>query len=60
MSSAPLEVIVPDWPAPARVRALITTRAGGVSTGPYAGPEGSGGMNVGCGCVRCSRPIPRG
>ncbi len=49
MSTAPLEVIVPDWPAPARVRALITTRAGGVSTGPYAGPEGSGGMNVGRG-----------
>ncbi|MBE0621617.1 MAG: peptidoglycan editing factor PgeF [Burkholderiales bacterium] len=29
--------IVPDWPAPARVRALITTRAGGVSRGAYAG-----------------------
>ena len=28
--------IVPDWPAPARVKALITTRAGGFSTGPYA------------------------
>jgi polyphenol oxidase len=28
--------IVPDWPAPARVRALITTREGGVSEGPYA------------------------
>ena len=28
--------IVPDWPAPARVRALVTTRAGGGSTGPYA------------------------
>ncbi len=28
--------IVPDWPAPARVRALVTTRRGGVSTGPYA------------------------
>ncbi len=28
--------IVPDWPAPANVRALITTRAGGVSQGPYA------------------------
>ncbi|MDP1683326.1 MAG: peptidoglycan editing factor PgeF [Burkholderiales bacterium] len=30
------EWIVPDWPAPSNVRALITTRAGGVSTGPYA------------------------
>jgi len=28
--------IIPDWPAPARVRALITTRHGGVSAGPYA------------------------
>jgi YfiH family protein len=28
--------IVPDWPAPANVRALITTRSGGVSTGPFA------------------------
>ncbi len=29
--------IVPDWPAPATVRALITTRDGGSSSGPYAG-----------------------
>src|SRR6185369_11125251 len=28
---------VPDWPAPRRVRALCTTRQGGVSAGPYAG-----------------------
>ena len=28
--------IVPDWPAPAGVHALITTRAGGVSRAPYA------------------------
>lgn len=28
--------IVPDWPAPPGVKALITTRAGGVSEGPYA------------------------
>jgi polyphenol oxidase len=28
--------IVPDWPAPARVRAFATTRAGGVSEGEYA------------------------
>ena len=28
--------IVPDWPAPANVRALVTTRAGGVSAGGYA------------------------
>lgn len=28
--------IRPDWPAPPNVRALITTRSGGVSAGPYA------------------------
>lgn len=28
--------IVPDWPAPARVRAITTTRYGGVSRGCYA------------------------
>jgi YfiH family protein len=27
---------VPDWPAPAAVRAFISTRRGGVSRGPYA------------------------
>ncbi|MDQ3261197.1 MAG: peptidoglycan editing factor PgeF [Pseudomonadota bacterium] len=29
--------IVPDWPAPVNVKALITTRQGGVSLAPYAG-----------------------
>lgn len=28
--------MVPDWPAPASVRAIVTTRHGGVSAGPYA------------------------
>ncbi len=28
--------IIPDWPAPANVKALQTTRAGGVSPGKYA------------------------
>lgn len=27
--------LIPDWPAPAGVRAVCTTRAGGVSTAPY-------------------------
>jgi YfiH family protein len=27
--------VLPDWPAPPRVRAVTTTRAGGVSTGPW-------------------------
>jgi len=29
--------IVPDWPAAKRVRSLVTTRAGGVSSGRFAG-----------------------
>ena len=28
--------LCPEWPAPANVRALVTTRQGGVSTGQYA------------------------
>jgi YfiH family protein len=32
----PREWLVPDWPAPANVRAFVTTRAGGVSEGEYA------------------------
>lgn len=39
-----LEPIVPDWPAPARVRAFVTTRAGGVSTG------GCASLNLGMRC----------
>ncbi len=31
------EWILPDWPAPDRVRAFMTTRAGGVSRPPYDG-----------------------
>ncbi len=32
----PDDWIVPEWPVPARVRALITTRTGGRGSGPYA------------------------
>ncbi len=31
-----MDILHPDWPAPANVRAAITTRHGGVSVGPYA------------------------
>lgn len=31
-----VETVVPDWPAPDRVRGFTTTRAGGVSTGAWA------------------------
>lgn len=33
---APADWLVPDWPAPPSVRALCTTRVGGVSQGPHA------------------------
>jgi YfiH family protein len=31
-----MDLIEPDWPAPARVRALCTTRGGGMSEGAYS------------------------
>jgi YfiH family protein len=31
-----LALLYPDWPAPPAVRAFVTTREGGLSTGPYA------------------------
>ena len=34
-ANTPAEWLVPDWPAPAGVRALCTTRTGGFSTLPY-------------------------
>jgi len=34
--SLPREWLVPDWDAPARVRAFVTTRSGGVSGGEFA------------------------
>jgi YfiH family protein len=34
--TVPHDWLVPDWPAPANVRACCTTRQGGVSEGPYA------------------------
>jgi YfiH family protein len=36
MSTTQLEVLAPEWPVAARVRACTTLRAGGVSEGPYA------------------------
>ena len=39
MTTNPIEALgfVPEWPAPARVRALQTLRSGGVSPAPYDG-----------------------
>ncbi|WP_179404635.1 peptidoglycan editing factor PgeF [Burkholderia guangdongensis] len=45
------DCVLPDWQVSPRVRALITTRDGGVSGGPYGrwhdGGEQPGGMNLG-------------
>lgn len=41
MNSPHPQWLIPDWPAPKQVRAFVTTRAGGNSTGPYSG------MNLG-------------
>lgn len=35
LAAVPADWINPDWPAPARVRAVFTTRAGGVSAPPW-------------------------
>jgi hypothetical protein len=44
----PPDWIVPDWPAPLGVRALMTTRSGGLSAPPWgAAPGVGGGMNLG-------------
>ncbi|HEY5800319.1 MAG TPA: peptidoglycan editing factor PgeF [Burkholderiaceae bacterium] len=38
--------LIPDWPAaPRNVRAVVTTRAGGVSRPPYDDGQGGGGFN---------------
>jgi hypothetical protein len=59
--------IVPDWPAPPGVRALFTTRAGGISPPPWgASPSAGGGMNLGLHTgdeaerVRANRALLRG
>lgn len=44
----PDSFLVPDWPAPPHVRALSTTRRGGVSAGRYGLADGgAGGLNLG-------------
>lgn len=65
-AAVPGDWIVPDWPAPAGVHALVTTRAGGVSPPPYGGgPERGAGMNLGLGSgdhpahVRANRALLR-
>lgn len=42
------DLIVPAWAAPSNVHALMTTRRGGISAGPYGAASGSG-LNLGMG-----------
>src|SRR5258706_14969224 len=48
--AAKAATIAVDWPAPPRVRAIVTTRNGGRSSGPYSGQANSGGLNLGTRC----------
>jgi YfiH family protein len=46
----PAAWLVPQWPAPPGVGALMTTRSGGISAGPWGLADGGvGGMNLGLG-----------
>lgn len=60
MSGAPHpDWIVPDWPAAGRVRALITTRAGGVSSGKFASLNLGARVGDDPQCVERNRAILR-
>lgn len=48
---APRDCLIPDWDAPASVRAFVTLRSGGVSRGAWGLYDGSaGGWNLGAHC----------
>ncbi len=56
--------IVPDWPAPARVRSVITSRDGGVSVAPYRSLNlgdhvGDDPLAVAANRQRLGRSLPR-
>lgn len=60
MRSAPHpDWIVPEWPAPKRVRALVTSRAGGTSAGKFASLNLSARVGDDPACVARNRAILR-
>lgn len=58
-TESPTDWIVPDWPAAATVRALITTRAGGSSRGPYKSLNLGMRVNDSADAVAANRAILR-
>ena len=44
--ASPIQLLRPQWPCPPNVRAVISTRLGGCSTGVYAGATILGGDTV--------------
>ena len=52
-----IELIEPDWPAPANIRAFCTTRVGGVSEGAYASLNLAGHVGDDPGCVEQNRAL---
>jgi YfiH family protein len=54
------EFVVPHWDAPANVRALQTTRAGGHSAGPWAGFNLGDHVGDDAGAVAANRALLRG
>ena len=48
--------LVPDWPAPAQVRALSTTRGAASVPGPMAAGGAAGGLNWACMLATMRRP----
>jgi len=60
MPEFPRDWILPDWPAPARVKALMTTRVGGVSAPPYSSLNLGQRVNDDAAAVARNRAILRG
>lgn len=52
-----MDWLVPDWPAPPGVRAVCTTRDGGISTGPYASLNLGDHVGDDAQCVATNRAI---
>lgn len=51
------QFIYPDWPAPANVHAAVSTRAGGVSLGAFAGFNVASHVGDAAGCVEANRAL---